>query len=139
MWAKTRSILSLFYEISRQALADPLGFFHVVSKDKGFDALVKHLHAEKIMAARIERFADIPVLIDGSRLAVPELVERYRSRLERNQGSLATRKKTLLSQINGHFGKQLDEPKLEAVVAELIKQKLLAVSPTGAVSYPLKT
>jgi PIN domain len=128
----------LVYEIAKQAIADPKGFFHVVSKDKGFDALVKHLHAQKIMAARIERFSDIPVLIDANKLSVQELADRYLSRLQRNQGSLATRKKTLLTQINGHFNKQLHETKLESVVSELIKRKLLTVSPTDAVSYPAK-
>ena len=126
----------LVYEVARQAITDPKGYFHVVSKDKGFDALVKHLHTHKIMAARIERYADIPVLVEVGKLTPLELAERYRSSMEKHKGSLATRKKTLLTQINVHFSKQLDEATVEAVIKELVKQKLVTISQTGAVSYP---
>lgn len=128
----------LVYEIAKQALADAKGYFHVVSKDKGFDALVKHLHTQKIMANRIERFADIPVLIEAKNLSVKELAARYIQRLATSRSSLATRKKTLLSQINGHFDKQLDEPILEAVVTELTKLGAVTISAAGAVAYPQK-
>lgn len=125
----------LVYEIAKQAITDPKGYFHIVSKDKGFDALVKHLHTKGIMAARVERYVDIPVLIEAVKLPPLELAERYRSRIQK-KGALASRRKTLLTQINGHFNKQLDEETLEEVVKELVKQKLVTISPTGAVSYP---
>ena len=125
----------LVYEVARQAIEDPKGFFHIVSKDKGFDALVKHLHATKHMAARTEEFAKIPVLVKAETLSVGQLVERYAERLKSGKGSRASRKKTLLSQINGHFGGTLDEAKCESVMAELIKSSLVEISPTGAVTY----
>ncbi len=39
-------------EIGVEIQKDPTGYFHIVSRDKGFDALIKHLKSKKILAAR---------------------------------------------------------------------------------------
>ncbi|MCR3984967.1 PIN domain-containing protein [Aeromonas caviae] len=43
-----------FY-IGQLAASDPTGFFHIISKDKGFDPLIQHLKDKKIFAARTEQ------------------------------------------------------------------------------------
>src|SRR5688572_13067392 len=45
------------YYIGKYAEIDPEGSFKIVSKDKGFDPLVKHLVSGKIDCARIETLA----------------------------------------------------------------------------------
>jgi hypothetical protein len=45
------------YYIGKSAEIDPKGTFKIVSKDKGFDPLVKHLIAEGINCQRIETLA----------------------------------------------------------------------------------
>jgi hypothetical protein len=53
----------LAYYIGQQTLQDPKGYFHILSRDKGFDSLVEHLRDQKkISIRRHERFADIEVL-----------------------------------------------------------------------------
>ncbi|HSC85451.1 MAG TPA: PIN domain-containing protein, partial [Pseudomonas sp.] len=39
---------------------DPSGYFHVISRDKGFDSLIKHLKAKGISAARSELIEELP-------------------------------------------------------------------------------
>lgn len=42
------------------AAKDPGGYFHIISRDKGFDSLIKHLKAKGISAARSESIGDMP-------------------------------------------------------------------------------
>lgn len=40
------------YYLGQLVLQEPLGFFHIISKDKGFDPLVEHLKTRSIRSAR---------------------------------------------------------------------------------------
>jgi len=40
------------YYIGRLAAGDPTAYFHIISRDTGFDPLITHLKAQKILAAR---------------------------------------------------------------------------------------
>ena len=44
---------------------DPEGYFHIVSKDKGFDSLVGHLQDEGAFARRHSSFSEIPILMNA--------------------------------------------------------------------------
>jgi hypothetical protein len=50
---------ALAYYLGRAVLADPCGFFHVVSKDTGYDALIDHLRGKHIRARRHDSFATL--------------------------------------------------------------------------------
>ena len=50
-----------FY-IGQLAAADPTAFFHIISKDTGFDPLISHLKLKKIFAARETAISDIPLV-----------------------------------------------------------------------------
>ena len=40
------------YYLGRKAVTDPTAFFHIVSKDKGYDPLIEHLKARRVNAAQ---------------------------------------------------------------------------------------
>lgn len=48
------------YYLGRFALEDPTAFFHVISADKGFDPLLKHLKGKGIFAIRSESIEAMP-------------------------------------------------------------------------------
>ena len=48
------------YYIGALSATDPTAFFHVISKDTGFDSLLKYLKGKKIFAQRSVCIADIP-------------------------------------------------------------------------------
>jgi len=48
---------ALAYYLGRAVLADPHGYFHLVSKDKGYDALIKHLRGKHIRVQRHDDFS----------------------------------------------------------------------------------
>lgn len=49
------------YSIGRLAEKDPSGFFHVISKDKGYDPLLAHLKENGISGSRSETIAAMPL------------------------------------------------------------------------------
>lgn len=69
--------LALAYYLGRAALADPTGYFHIVSKDGGFDPLIEHLRARHINVQRHKCFADLTFTWPGKKAAVSEpIVEK---------------------------------------------------------------
>ena len=50
------------YYIGRLAASDPTAYFHIISKDTGFDPLIRHLKSQKIFAGRVGAIADIPLV-----------------------------------------------------------------------------
>src|SRR6478672_6566670 len=50
------------YYIGRFAAADSNAFFHIISKDTGFDPLIQHLRAKKVYVRRAETILDIPLV-----------------------------------------------------------------------------
>ena len=77
-------------EIGGESQLDPSGYFHILSRDKGFDALIKHLKSKEIFAARHTAFSEIPVLMNAN-----ERVKMLTSHFKVNQSSHPERKKRL--------------------------------------------
>ena len=50
-----------FY-IGQLAAQEPEAYFHIVSKDTGFDPLIQHLKARKILACRSKDVTEIPIV-----------------------------------------------------------------------------
>ena len=50
------------YYIGELAAKEPGAFFHIISRDTGFDPLIKHLKSRKIKVQRERDLAEIPVL-----------------------------------------------------------------------------
>src|SRR5690349_15814188 len=50
---------TLAYYVGRSVAADPMGHFHIVSKDAGYDPLIEHLRSRHISARRHDSFATL--------------------------------------------------------------------------------
>lgn len=50
------------YYIGRLAAIEPSAYFHIISRDTGFDPLIQHLRSQKILAGRVRTIANIPVV-----------------------------------------------------------------------------
>ena len=118
--------------------------YHIISKDKGFDAVVEHLQSHGIRVARHEAFSAVPVLgaapaVKVSARAVPAAVDErvalIVSMLLRNAANRPAKRKTLVSSIGAYFGRQLPEPEIEEVVDRLAAEKRLSISAAGGVTY----
>ncbi len=62
---------ALAYYLGRAVLADSAGHFYIVSKDKGYDPLMKHLRSRHIHAHRHDGFASLDFLRPHKQAAAP--------------------------------------------------------------------
>ena len=130
--------LVLAYHMGWRAKEDPDGYFHILSKDKAFDALVAHLKAGEVRAARAEVFDQIPVLRDAKTLPLADRVRQVKDRIGKLKGDGRPKKlKKLQSMIHSQFHKQLTEDDVDAVVKRLEKDKAITVSDKNSVTYAL--
>ena len=126
--------------------------FHIISKDKGFDPLIKHLESKNIRVHRHKAISEIPLpkpvkakkaSAQGSKPASSALQEeRLRKIVDFliARGNARPRKlKTLSNSISALFLKSLAENELKALIDELVKRGVVIVSSNESnVSYQLK-
>lgn len=120
----------LAYEIGVESEKDPTGYFHVLSRDKGFDALIRHLKGKDIFAARHTAFEEIPVLMN-----LPERSKLLAAHFKANQASRPKKRKALEALIQAAFGKALSTAEVEETIQGLIAEKIIALSEKGEISY----
>lgn len=115
-----------FY-IGQLAQKDPNAYFHIISKDTGFDPLIKHLKAQKILAQREKDLAEIPLLkISNSTTGDEKIAAIVESLIARGQ-SRPRKVKTLSNSINSWFMRTLEEPELASLISQLEKLKLISI------------
>lgn len=123
-------------QIGAQAITDPNGYFHILSKDKGFDAVIRHLKEQDVLGARHTEFSKIPVLLDATRLSPADRVNLAVERFLDPKCSRPSRRRTLLNHINTFFQNQLSEDDLERIAKGLVAAKVCSITDAGKVIYP---
>jgi hypothetical protein len=76
-------------EVGAQGVVDPKASFHIVSRDKGFDALVAHFRSMGREAARHDAFVKVPGL--GGAAAVPVVARKAAGSVARKAVPAAVR------------------------------------------------
>lgn len=115
---------------------EPDAYFHIVSKDTGFDPLIQHLKAKKILACRSKDVTDIPIVKAANSKSPAERVAVVIADLKRRGASRPRAVKTLSSTISGIFQKQISDQEVASLIAALQKQGVVTVNATK-VSYSL--
>ena len=126
------------YYIGVLSALEPNAFFHIISKDSGFDPLLKYLKSKKVFAHRSTCIADIPYFKPVLPAAPEAQVEAVVADLIRRKASKPRTQKTLLSTLHALFKKELSEQQLAALFAALCKRGFVSVEGTK-VSYVLPT
>ena len=136
------------FHLGRLAAEDPSGFFHIISKDTGFDPLIQHLKARKVFSARSPSIEEMPCfraaspvtsaaapaqarpnerhVADAGRfeelctMAVAQLVAMKRVR----PGKLSK----LHNAIQSKLGKDVSGSTVDMVCSELVKRGLVKVA-----------
>ena len=124
------------YYIGELVAQDPNAYFHIISKDTGFDPLIKHLKARKIRVQRDKDLAEIPILRLSYATSSDEKIEAIIKNLSGRGQSRPRKVKTLANTINSLFTKKLEEQELMSLVEQLQKRNYIVVS-EGNVSYKL--
>jgi hypothetical protein len=144
------------YYLGVLATTDPSGFFHIISKDTGFDSLMKHLKARKVFSLRSASIEEMPCFSQTETNRTDSNVESVEIKTENYPmqslveglikvavGDLIKRKaskprtpKTLLSTIHAKCGKEIPVSDIKAVFEELMKRGFVKVN-GEKVSYAL--
>lgn len=115
------------YYIGQLAAADPTAYFHIVSKDGGFDPLIQHLKSKKVFAGRVKDLTDIPLVRISSTKSPEEKVEIVLVKLRQLGSSKPRTVKTLSSSIGSLFQKQVTDDEIAAIVESLVQQGHLTI------------
>lgn len=118
----------LHFYLGRLVTTDPDGFFHVISKDTGFDPLLAHLRENGVSTARRSSLEEIPsIRAHVSRIST----ERAGIILERLKNPKATLPGTVAKLSNlvaSHFGKALPDAEVAAIVSALAATGFLHIA-----------
>lgn len=146
----------LAYHLGQAVQTDPKGYFHIVSKDAGFDALVELLKSRHVKVKRHGDWSALnfqstpkPVAAQVSpppaapkppaKAALSEAAEKLLENLRKNMKNRPKKEKTLIAHAGDFFGKGKPDSEAKAtnVMEELKKAKLIRVDEKGGVTYQL--
>lgn len=126
------------YYIGRLAAETPDAYFHVISKDTGFDPLIKHLKLHGILCQRSKSIADIPLAKISNSESIPEKTDAIIDNLAKRKASKPRTLKTLRSTINALFVNNLADEELDGIIKQLTKRGTIKVA-DGKVHYNLSS
>ena len=124
------------YYIGHLAAVDPEPYFHIISKDTGFDPLIAHLKDRGIFCKRSATLDAIPILRALTEAPKDEQVDGVIEKLKGMPKNRPQKEKTLRTMISAWFGKKLDDAALDRIVGELAKRKVVSLD-QGKVRYAL--
>ena len=141
----------LAYHLGQAAMAEPKAYFHILSKDSGFDSLVELLQSKQIKA---RRHADWDTLHTALTLkpAIPKSptppaapaikplspgVEKVLSYLTKSPNNRPKKSATLVRQAKSYLGKDATDAMAESVVEELRRGKKITIDEKGGLTYLL--
>ncbi len=139
-----------FY-IGALATTDPTAFFHIISKDTGFDPLINHLkEKKKIFSKRSASIEEMPCFLpvpaakienvsnevkvttkpkgNSAKSLLDELTKVALNDLIKRKNSKPRTKQTLLNTIQNSCGKEKPMTEIEAVFKSLVKKGYVKIS-----------
>ena len=122
-----------FY-IGQLAERDPDAYFHIISKDTGFDPLIRHLKENKIYSQREKDLSEIPLLRISNATSSAEKISAIVKSLAARGHSRPRKVKTLANTINALFMKTLAESELMSLIEQLSQQQYVMIE-NDNVSY----
>jgi len=109
---------------------DPSGYFHIISKDSGFDVLIKHLRDKKVLIQRYSQIGDIPALKTSTSKSLDEKIQVIVGYLIKRGNAKPRKVETLSNTINSLFLRALSKEELEELINKLAQKKLIIIEET---------
>lgn len=122
------------YYIGRLAAEDPSAFFHVVSRDKGFDPLIQHLKSQRVLSIRSESIADIPIVKSGGKKPPIERAEIFIAKLKEPKVTRPRTEKTMARAIRAHFQPSVDDAEAVQILKAMMATGFISIQ-AGKVIY----
>lgn len=109
---------------------DSAGYFHIISKDTGFDMLIKHLRDKKVLIQRYNQIGDIPALKTVGSKTLDEKIKVIVDYLIKRGNAKPRKVETLSNTINSLFMRALNKKELETLIGKLAQKKLIIIEET---------
>ena len=137
---------ALAYYLGRAVLSDPGAYFHIVSKDTGYDPLIAHLQSRHIRVRRHKDFSTLtfampakaaPAVPNASKAGASEAMDLVLARLRKNSSARPKKEKTLLSHIKSMLGNGATDAEAASVLTELCTAGHVRIDDKAGLSYHL--
>ena len=115
------------YYIGQLAAEQPGSAFHVISKDTGFDPLIRHLNKKGILCRRAVSIIEIHQAEKASAKTEDEMVDVIIENLLKRKSAKPRRVKTLGSTIQTLFANQLPDKALASLIDRLSIRGVITV------------
>jgi len=122
------------YYLGRLAAENPDASFYLISKDTGFDPLIKHLKAQGIFCQRSKSIPDIFETKLSASEPIAGNIDAIIANLARRKTAKPKTLKTLRGTINALFKNKLPDAELDQLVEKLEKRGVIKVA-DGKVQY----
>lgn len=115
------------FTIGEKISGETSPFFHIISRDTGFDPLISYLKKRKLLAARYTAIAKIPLIAathaktTGARTDL--LIEKFALAKQTRPKTTAT----LSNTIRTLFQSNVSESEIEQVIKELVTRKFITI------------
>ncbi|MBX9609487.1 MAG: hypothetical protein K2Y51_24980 [Gammaproteobacteria bacterium] len=144
---------ALAYYLGRAVLSDPGAYFHIVSKDSGYDPLIAHLQSRHIRVRRHKDFSTltfampakatpttsaaktVPAAPNTGKAEASEAMNLVLARLRKNSSARPKKEKTLLSHIKSMLGNGATDAEAASVLAELCAAGHVRIDDKAGLSY----
>lgn len=113
-----------FY-MGKIAEKDNNAYFHIISKDTGFDPLIKHLRDSKILAQRVADITEIASLQSVSQQSPEARISAVVAKLKAMGDNKPRKVQGLENTINALFFKKLSESELTSLIKIMHAKKLI--------------
>jgi PIN domain len=123
------------YYIGRLSSETPGATFHIVSKDKGFDPLIKHLKTQNISCTRIASLGHVPAPSAPTLPAPPDRIQKVVDGLLKRKDSKPATLKKLTAFIKAQLNKECTDEAVSQVIKRLTDAGMKILQ-DNKVTYP---
>lgn len=124
------------YTLGELGKTEPEGYFHIISKDTGFDPLVDFMKRKGLHVMRSASLSAVPPLRLSNATSIPEKINAVVKNLTSCGSGRPRKVKTLSNTINAIFLKSLEQAELTAVIEALEKAGHISIE-GESISYHL--
>ena len=121
------------YYIGRLAATMPGARFHIISRDTGFDPLLKHLVEQGVSCQRVTSLAAV-ISVKRERATNTDRLSAVIANLGKRKSGRPGTEKALRATIQALFGNELVEAEVDGLIEQLVGRSVIKIS-AGKVSY----
>ena len=128
----------LAYYVGQFACQNPKHSFYIVSKDKGYEALVGHLKNNKIKAYRCDDLTQIPLFQQPKSIKPkdePTSIDRLTELLKQSARNRPAKRQSLITYADSVFAKKLAANEVAGLINQMQQKKLISFDEHNKVTY----